>query len=295
MTYRISTVAEMTGIARNTLIAWERRYGFVRPGRRDNGYRSYNEEDVSRILRVKNAVSAGLKVSEAVQLLRASDERMLKSGSPLPPPLSAFVASSENFAKVRDDLVAALTSYDRESADRILELLVAVPFVTRLEEVYFPVLRIVGRMWENGEVTIAQEHYASGLIRANLAAMLISVGPRPLHAPHAACTTFPNEQHEIVALALAVQLSLAGQKVSYLGANMPADDLGNYCKKQAPDLLCVSCIRKPSQEDLDLYVGVLGENAPDTTRIVLGGQCLRDMQCPSKRIEIVPNWEDLTY
>lgn len=293
MMYRISTVAEMTGIARNTLIAWERRYGFVRPSRRENGYRSYNEEDVSRILRVKNAVSAGLKVSEAVQLLRAAETRD-DPGAPAPasPP---FVASSEAFAKMRDDLTAALISYRREAVDRLLGQVQGVPFTTRLHEIYFPVLRNLGQLWERGDISIAQEHYASGLIRSNLAALLLTAPAPAPGALHVACTTFPKEQHEIVALALAVQLSLLSKRVTYLGANMPVDDLADFCMKQTPDLVCVSCIQAPDEATLTHYTQTLSSKAPSGTRIVLGGRCLVGITSPSTQVEIVPNWEDLEY
>lgn len=293
MTYRISTVAEMTGIARNTLIAWERRYGFVRPSRRENGYRSYNEEDVSRILRVKNAVSAGLKVSEAVQLLRAAETRDdVEEKTPLSPP---FVASSETFAKMRDDLTAALISYRREAVDRLLGQVQGVPFTTRLHEIYFPVLRSLGQLWEKGDISIAQEHYASGLIRSNLAALLLTAPAPASEALHVACTTFPKEQHEIVALALAVQLSLLGKRVTYLGANMPVDDLADFCQKQTPDLVCVSCIQTPDEDTLNRYAQTLSSKIPSGTRVVLGGKCLLNMTSPSPRVEVVPNWEDLKY
>lgn len=292
MTYRISTVAEMTGIARNTLIAWERRYGFVRPQRRSNGYRSYDEDDVTRILRVKNAVSAGLKISEAVQLLRASDKRLEETGTPLPRPSTEFNVTEEGLDRIRTQLVDALVGYDREAADQLLTQLITVPFSTRLQKVYFPVLSDLGQLWETGEITIAQEHYASGVIRSNLAALLISVGPPASDAVKVACTTFEGDQHEIVALALAVQMALRGRRVTYLGANMPADDLARFCVKQRPDLLCVSCIRRPSEASFKAYQKALLADAPEDTRIVIGGTCLDGLSADSPRIEILPRWED---
>ena len=41
--YRIKTVASLTGVPRNTLLAWERRYKFVSPVRSGNHYRLYSE------------------------------------------------------------------------------------------------------------------------------------------------------------------------------------------------------------------------------------------------------------
>ena len=69
MGYRIKTVADMTGVSRSTLIAWERRYGLVTPTRATNGYRMYSESDVILLRRVKALVDRGLKISEAGLLI----------------------------------------------------------------------------------------------------------------------------------------------------------------------------------------------------------------------------------
>ena len=53
MAYQIKDVADLTGIPRNTLIAWERRYDVVKPVRAENGYRYYSDEDLKTLLRVK--------------------------------------------------------------------------------------------------------------------------------------------------------------------------------------------------------------------------------------------------
>lgn len=293
MKYRISTVSEMTGVARNTLIAWERRYGFVRPERHSNGYRSYDEQDVARIIRVKNAVSAGLKISEAVSLLRESEAQdgrqvvLEQDGQAL--------REGGSFATIREKLTAALVHYRRTEVDQIWGQLLTIPFATRLKEVYFPVLRRVGEMWEAGEISVAEEHFASGLIRSHFAALLVSSGTPSRAAPSCICTTVPGEQHEIVALALAVQLSMAGYRVTYLGANMPQVELSAYCKNQGPDLVCVSCLQIPNQEELVTYAKALRCACKKEARIVIGGACLEQLALDVSGVEFVPHWEDLSY
>ena len=51
MRYRMKTVSELTGIPRNTLVAWERRYGLPEPERLANGYRLYSDADVELLLK----------------------------------------------------------------------------------------------------------------------------------------------------------------------------------------------------------------------------------------------------
>src|SRR5690606_4700497 len=132
-------------------------------------YRSYSDEDVARLLQIKNAQKAGLKVSEAFELLRRNDG------------VSAAAADSHvhrppsqgEFLGLREELTSALVGYRKDEAERILSRLISVPFTTRLDEIYFPVLVEIGERWEQGRISIAQEHYATSILRTHLASILV--------------------------------------------------------------------------------------------------------------------------
>lgn len=288
MTYRIRTVAEMTGIPRNTLIAWERRYGFIRPERHPNGYRSYSETDVEKLRRVQNAMHAGLKISEAVALLKREADLRDPGESGI-----SQSYSSEGFEHIARELTDALVNYRRVEADAILARLTPVSFKERLHRVLFPVLRRIGDLWAEGAVTIAQEHYASAILRTHMAGVLVGIGAQGSAHEHAACTTFEGDMHELAALALAIQLSLEGRRVSYLGPNLPAEEAVAFCKSQNVKLLCVSVIRRPEEGALNKYLRVIAELAEGGTRVVLGGRQLSEFQLRAPEgVEIVPDWED---
>lgn len=75
MTYVIGDVASLTGIPRNTISAWERRYALLQPTKDpETNHRLYSEADVAMLKRVKEAIAAGKRVSEAVRSVRASAE-----------------------------------------------------------------------------------------------------------------------------------------------------------------------------------------------------------------------------
>lgn len=278
MTYRIRTVAEMTGIPRNTLIAWERRYGVVRPTRHENGYRSYSDDDVSRLLRIKNAQAAGLKLSEAVALLEAKEGNSPQLYLTVPVVEPRPLPTAEQLlARLKDDLVHCLIQYDKEGAHRIIAQLAPIPFNQRLEAVYFPALRDIGDRWERGDISVVQEHYASSVLRAHFASLLVAVGPSSSRAPHAACTTFPEDLHELSALALSIQLSLDGHRVSYLGPNLPAREVAKFVRQLAPRLVCVSVVLPVSAESLQSYADVVAPSLPPAGLLVIGGRCIDGM------------------
>jgi PAS domain S-box-containing protein len=65
-------VSERTGIPGATVRTWERRYSFIRPTRSASGYRLYGEEDVTRILQVKDLLEQGVRISEAMAAVRGT-------------------------------------------------------------------------------------------------------------------------------------------------------------------------------------------------------------------------------
>jgi len=63
----IKEVAEQSGIASGTLRMWEQRYGFPKPQRTSNGYRSYSAEDVETLRRVQAYRHRGLSIASAIE------------------------------------------------------------------------------------------------------------------------------------------------------------------------------------------------------------------------------------
>jgi methanogenic corrinoid protein MtbC1 len=107
-------------------------------------------------------------------------------------------------------------------------------------DVVQPAMVEVGRMWECGEVSVAQEHLASSMVSRVMA----SLYPRILTADHtmgkALVTTAPNEFHEIGARMLADLLEADGWDVDFLGANTPRHDLVRMLAERKPFMLMIS-------------------------------------------------------
>lgn len=322
MAYRIRTVSEMTGIPRNTLIAWERRYGFIRPQRQNNSYRSYSADDVDKLLKVKRAMSSGLTISESIALLRdsesssanadaghpsewptqSSNEPVSGNAARLETALHASANGSNGSAEsrphldsVRSRLLTALTEARATDVERILSELLLVGVETRIHQVFFPVMRRIGELWEAGSITVAQEHYAAAVVRHQMVAMLTSLGARSDAQHDAVCTTITGDLHELGALAIAIRLAQSGFRVAYLGPNVPVSDLGRFCHTIQPELLCVSALLKQDSDQLTEYARALREAVPRQVRIVIGGTGV-DVDGPAHlgRVEVVPHWQDFS-
>ena len=67
MHYPVKQVSALTGVAADTLRAWERRYGVVTPARTESGYRLYDDQDVARLRLMARLVSDGAPASLAAE------------------------------------------------------------------------------------------------------------------------------------------------------------------------------------------------------------------------------------
>jgi DNA-binding transcriptional MerR regulator len=286
MGYRIKTVSELTGIPKNTLVAWERRYGILNPERLPNGYRVYSDEDVALLVQIKSALAEGLRISEAVRLVNARQPPGPRSGEP-------STDSEDAFEWVCDQLQHALLDYDRTRAEQITQRLIGVPHPTAITQVYFPVLRHVGDAWERGDITVAQEHFASAYIREQLIAMLLGLRCGPPHGIHVACTTFPDDPHEIGALGLAVMLATNGCRVTYLGANTPLESLKRFAKTQEPAWIFVSVILPTETDGIVVYAKELRQYSPESVSIAIGGAGLPDALPEIPGVELHRDWSAL--
>jgi DNA-binding transcriptional MerR regulator len=263
MGYRIKTVSDITGIPKNTLVAWERRYGLLNPRRLSNGYRMYTDEDVAVIVQLKGLLSDGYKISEAVDMIasqRATALRAVPAGT-----------KSEAYEQLRTDLEHALLGFHRGEAERIVSRLASVPHLDAIRQVYYRVLHSVGDGWERGDVSVAQEHFASSFVRDRLVAMLLQTGCGPPDGTHVACATLPGERHELGILGLAIYLALGGYRVTYLGADLPVRDLCRFAQSHRPQWVCISALVPVEAEELRLQIRELRQCLPAETQLLVGG------------------------
>jgi DNA-binding transcriptional MerR regulator len=288
VSYRIKTVETMTGISRNTITAWERRYSLLKPDKDKSGYRAYTDAHISKLKRVKALLEEGYQIGEVVSMLEAQQERLSATATPAGGTPSA--GARHIGALLRERLLA----FDRAGADELNSRLLEVSFQRRIGEVYMPLLRSVGEGWATGEVSIAQEHFASAFVREQLVAMLKSLDQGPRNGPLVVCAGFPGELHELGLLAISVQLALRGNRVMYLGADLPLDELVQVVNDNPADMVCQSVTLPRDPEEVWAHACTLREKIDPRTLVVLGGRGVQPIADRSTSgIFLCPTFEDL--
>jgi MerR family transcriptional regulator, light-induced transcriptional regulator len=225
---RIGELSRRVGISPQLLRAWERRYHLLAPARSHGGYRLYSDEDELRIRAMQDHLARGLSAAEAAALVRGT-----RQGHP--------AGGGQTTVEHSRALKAALDAYDEAKAhqtfDRMLEQL---PVTSVLADVVLPYLAELGTRWENGTVDVAQEHFASNLIRGRLAALARGWGGGS--GPRALLACPEGELHDLPVLAFGIALHDSGWQVTFLGANTPITDVAAAVRRIRPNAVVLAAV-----------------------------------------------------
>ena len=207
---RIGELSRRVGVSPELLRAWEIRYRLLRPQRSPGGFRLYGERDELRVRRMRELVGSGVAAAEAARsVLR--EERTTGRATTVP-------------AGLVERLHGTLLAFDEAGAQAALDRLFAtVRLETALSEVLLPELKQIGVGWAGGDVTVAQEHFSSNLIRARL--LGLARGWDEGRGPRAILACLPGEQHDIGLIAFGLVLRGEGWRIVYLGQDAPLETL----------------------------------------------------------------------
>jgi DNA-binding transcriptional MerR regulator len=253
-TLRIGELSKRSGVSTHVLRAWERRYGLLRPTRSSGGLRLYSSDDLERVRLMREHLDQGIAAAEAASLVSGAAATTASAGPALEPEAA------------RRNLGAALEGFDEARANEVIDGLLAVASVDAfLSDVVLPYLRELGARWERGEASVAQEHFASNVLRGRLLGLGRDwgrgIGPRALLA------CLPGEQHELGLICFGLALRSRGWRITYLGADAPLETVENAASALEPDLIALAAVAFDDVERLGDGLRRLAE----AHTVVLGG------------------------
>jgi DNA-binding transcriptional MerR regulator len=223
---RIGELSRRTGVSPELLRAWEQRYGLLRPTRSQGGFRLYSVEDEARVRRTSALIADGMSAAEAARMAVASPATEPTAEQPLVDDLAA-------------ELREALDGFDGNAGHAVLDRLfgaVSVDFA--VTQVLIPYLHELGARWADGSVSVAQEHFASNLVRGRLLGLARDWGADG--ASSAVLAGMPGEAHDIGLILLGVLISRRGWRVTFLGADTPFDTLEATVQGLRPSVVVLS-------------------------------------------------------
>ena len=230
---RIGELSDRVGESPTLLRAWERRYGLLSPVRSAGGFRLYGAEDERRVRAMQTLLAGGVSARQAAEAVLSTSAE----GAP-PSPVAVGGAIEET----RSRLTQTLGQFDDVGANAVLDRLLANWGVaTVLSEVIVPYLVDLGERWADGSATIAEEHFATSVIRGRLLGLARGwdggSGPRALLA----CPS--GELHDLGLICFGIALRGYGWRITFLGADTPESTLIETAAHLTPNLIVLAATK----------------------------------------------------
>jgi methanogenic corrinoid protein MtbC1 len=275
----MQVVSRRTGLSADLLRAWERRYEVVKPSRSESGRRLYSDADIERLRLLYRATLAGRSIGQVAELstealgalvrrdAEADAEAERASGGAqrsaliAPPSIAGYLADS----------VHAVEQLDAAGLDATLRLAaVALPAAAFLDALVVPLLEWVGTSWRAGTLRPVHGHLASAVLRRVLDRMIESASS-PLATANLVVATPTGQVHEFGAMLVAATAATEGWRVTYLGADLPAEDIAEAAARTQAWAVALSVVSLAGELALAAELRRLRTALPRQVALVVGG------------------------
>ncbi|GJL78896.1 MAG: MerR family transcriptional regulator [Nitrospinaceae bacterium] len=288
-TFRINQVARITGLSKEVLRVWEKRYRLLSPERGPNRYRLYNEQDIDLLKFLVEEIKQGQSIGELASL--GKDEilaRVREKGKKEPEslPRDQILVELEKYLLPLDPL-----AFEK----RLNDLMVLSPFEEVFKRILVPLQIRVGELWFEDKLDISIEHYVTAQVKQKLFTAINMIGIEQ-HGPKVLIACPPWELHEIGAQMIAYFCATRKGRVIFLGANLPLANLIHFCSQTKPDVVILSCTSDISENKARAFFTELSHKiSTHKCPVWVGGQGIRSVEpaFEKAKIKIVNGLEDL--
>lgn len=259
--YSIKKVSELLDIPPVTLRAWENRYHVVNPMRTEGGHRLYSKKDLEVLKWLKEQTTKNhMKIGEAVQLINQSTYKSIES-APIDKP----------FGDIKAALYQALIEINTQEANNIIELAFSLyEYEDVFHHILAEILYQIGDEWENGKITVAQEHYVSQFV-INRFTQFLRILPVNKLLPKILAFCPEGEDHHLGLMLFSLFLRKKGNEVIYLGPDTPFDGLLDLIENKNLSIIAISITNPAPLVRVEKWIRACIERNPNL-KFVIGGK-----------------------
>ena len=267
----IKSAAQLTGLSVHVIRAWEKRYAAVAPGRSETQRRLYSPLEIARLELLRRATEAGHAIGCVVRLTDEQLLRLLPEAEPTN--ITKFpIAAPFSLEEALDAAFDAVANLKSDELQQVLHrALVACGRGTMTQRLLVPLIHRIGDAWEHGELRIAHEHVASAVIRTFLGNFVRQHSETPC-APMLLVSTPAGQHHELGAMLAAAAASDLGWRVTYLGPNLPAEEIAGAFRQNNAHAIALSIVYPCDDAALPAQLRQLRSFLPAGTPIYAGGR-----------------------
>lgn len=268
--FNISAVERETGLSKDVLRIWERRYGFPRPERDENAERQYTADELARLRTIKRLMDTGLRpgklIRHSLEELNALSEKRIRPRRDSPG------------VPVESDVLGVLKSHDAAALHAALASLLLRLGVQRfVVETVTPLNHEIGEAWMRGELHVFEEHLYSEALQLVLRAAINAL-PRTGHPPRILLTSVPGEQHGIGLLLAEALLASEGASCISLGTQTPFDDIRRAAAAYKSQIVAVSFSMSFPLRQVGDAIATLRRTLPASVALWAGGEVTRRLR-----------------
>ena len=280
----ISAVERETGLSKDVLRVWERRYGFPEPTRDENAERQYPPEQVAKLRVIKRLMDTGMRPGKLMQRSLAELSTLAESRSA--PRREAPAPALER------DVLALLTGHNPAGLHYALANALMRQGVQRfVTDTVIPLNRAVGEAWMRGELQIFEEHLYAEQVQAALRTA-VNAFPRQAGGPKVLLTTFPGEQHGLGLLMLEALLIAEGAQCVSLGTQTPIDDIHKAALAHKANVVALSFSEAFPLRQAGEGLAALRRQLPASVALWAGGEMTRRLRKSLPGVALMPEVGD---
>jgi MerR family transcriptional regulator, light-induced transcriptional regulator len=263
--FNIAAVERDTGLSKDVLRMWERRYGFPVPDRDSNGERCYPAEQVERLRLIKRLMDQGHRPGKLISIPTEELTTLAPRRS----------APRESFTPVEagelGDLLALIKQHDAGAYQQAMQQRLARQGLQRfVQDTIAPLTRRVGEYWEDGSFEVFEEHLFTELTK-RLLRQAIAALPDVRHGPRILLTSVPEEQHVLGLLMVEALFALEGAECIPLGTQMPLLEIARAASAHRADIVALSFSVAFPQRQISGLLSQLRQLLPGEVGLWVGG------------------------
>lgn len=274
--WSIAEVERETGLGKDTLRVWERRYGFPQPQRDGQGERVYPDEQLHRLRQLKRLLDAGHRPGKVVglpeaQLLELLSARPVAKGRSQRAVLEVPEAAALDIATWVQCLADDRTDRVRQA---LQQQIVRQGLGAVVDQLVGPLCVEVGQAWMRGQISVYQEHLFTESLQSVLREAIASVdasGQSLQQRPRVLLTTTPTEPHGLGLLMAECHFALESCVRFVLGTCTPIADIAQAVRRLNIDVLALSFSAYAARRDLQDALHQLQPVLPEGVEIWVGG------------------------
>lgn len=286
-TVSIAAVERDTGLSKDTLRVWERRYGFPRPQRDVFGERVYPLEQFDKLRLVRRLMDQGFRPGKIIG--RSMPELQLLAADAACRQRGADADVSEELDRFIDCVAAHRVDDLRRQLSQSLVRLGLARFII---DVMAPLTTSVGEAWARGRLQVFEEHLYTDVVQSVLRGAIAAVsGNRP--APRVLLTTFPQEPHALGILMAEAMLSLEGACCVPLGVQTPLREIVAAASAQLVDIVALSFTAVVAPNQVVRGLNELRAQLPASIEIWAGGSSPTLRRRPARDVRVVDSLSDI--